>query len=119
VFPVVISFLFFIIAYLFCNMCGQLVAWADMGSVAICEVLIELSSVKSKLLAHGGVTTMMLCGNLDVALLVCLCFVWVVRLAVVVCPISSCSMTTLVDCTGFWLVHLQMNRSILLFFLIK
>jgi hypothetical protein len=72
-----------------------------MGSGAICEALIGLSLVKSKSLAHGGVMTVTLCGNLDAALLVCRCFVWVARLAVVVCPMWSYSMTTLVHYTGF------------------
>jgi hypothetical protein len=77
------------------------VAWAGMGSGAVCEALIGLSPVKSESLGHGGVMTMTLCGDLDAALLVCRCFVWVARLAVVVCPMWSCSMTTLVHCTGF------------------
>jgi hypothetical protein len=42
--------------------------------------------VQSESLARGGVMTMTLCDDLDAALLVCLCFVWVARLAVVVCP---------------------------------
>jgi hypothetical protein len=46
--------------------------------------------VKSESLARGGVMTMTPCGNLATALLVCLCFVWVARLAVVVCPVWSC-----------------------------
>jgi hypothetical protein len=63
--------------------------------------------------------TMTLCDYLDTALLVCLCFVWVARLAVVVCPMWSCSMTILVHCTGFRPVPLQMNRSILFYFFNK
>jgi hypothetical protein len=47
---------------------------------------------------------------------VCLCFVWVARLAVVACPMWSCSITILVHCLGFRPVPLQMNQSILFFF---
>jgi hypothetical protein len=47
------------------------------------------------------------------------CFVWVVSLAVVVCPMWSCLMTTLVHCTGFRPVPLQMNRPILFYFFNK
>jgi hypothetical protein len=90
-----------------------------MDSDAVCEALSGKSPVKSESLARGGVMTMTLCGDLDAALLVCLCFVWVARLAVVVCPVWSCSMTTLVHCTGFWPVPLQMNRSILFYFFNK
>jgi hypothetical protein len=57
----------------------------DFG--AVCEALSGKPPVKSDLLARGGVMTMTLCGNLDAALLVCLCLVWVARLAVVVCPV--------------------------------
>jgi hypothetical protein len=96
--------------------CGQLVAWADMGSGAVGVPLIGLSPVKSESLARGGVMPMTLCSNIDAALLVCLCFVWVARLAVVVCPMWSCSMMTLVHCTGFWPVSLQMNLLILFYF---
>jgi hypothetical protein len=63
--------------------------------------------------------TMTLCGNLDAALLVCLCFIWVARLAVMVCPVWSCSMTILVHCIGSRPVPLQMNRSILFYFFNK
>jgi hypothetical protein len=62
---------------------------------------------------------MTLCGNLDAALLACLCFVWVARLAVVVCLVWSCSMMILVHCTGFWHVLQQMNRSIFFYFFNK
>jgi hypothetical protein len=55
-----------------------------MGSSAVCGALFGKSPVKSESVARGGVMTMTLCGNLDVALFVCLCFVWVARLAVVV-----------------------------------
>jgi hypothetical protein len=95
------------------------VAWAGLGSGAVCGALFGKSPVKSESLARGGVMTMTLYGNLDVALLVRLCFVWVARLAVVVCPIWSCSMTTLVHCTGFRPVPLQLNRSILFYFFNK
>jgi hypothetical protein len=61
------------------------VAWADMGSGAVCGALFGKSPAKSESLARGGVTTITLCGNLDAALFVCLCLVWVARLAVVVC----------------------------------
>jgi hypothetical protein len=44
-----------------------------MDSGAVCEALSRKSPVKSESLARGGVMTMILCGNLDVALLVCLC----------------------------------------------
>jgi hypothetical protein len=63
------------------------VAWAGIGSGAVCEALSGMSPVKSESLARGGVMTMTLCGNLDAALLMRLCFVWVAILAVVVCPI--------------------------------
>jgi hypothetical protein len=61
-----------------------------MVSGAVCGALSGKSPVKSESLARGGVMTMTLCGNLAAALLVCLCFVWVARLAVVVCPVWSC-----------------------------
>jgi hypothetical protein len=41
-----------------------------MDSDAVCEALSGKSPVKSKSLAREGVMTMILCGNLDVALLV-------------------------------------------------
>jgi hypothetical protein len=84
-----------------------------MDSGAVCEALSGKSLVKSESLARGGVMTMTLCGNFDAAVLVCLCLMWVARLAVVVCPVWSCSMMILVHCTGFRPVPLQMNRSIL------
>jgi hypothetical protein len=72
-----------------------------MGSGAVCGALFGKSPAKSESLAREGVMTMTLCGNLEEALFVCLCLVWVARLAVVVCPMWSCSMTILVYCTGF------------------
>jgi hypothetical protein len=87
-----------------------------MGSGAVCEALSGKPPMKSESLARGGVITMTLCGNLDAALLVCLCFMWVARLAVMVCPMWSYSMTTLVHCMNFRPVPLQMNRSILFYF---
>jgi hypothetical protein len=90
-----------------------------MGSGAVCEALIGLPPVKSESLARGGVMTMTLFGNLDAALLVCRCLVWVAGLAVVVCLMWSCSMAILVHCTGFRPVPLQMNRSILFYFFNK
>jgi hypothetical protein len=61
-----------------------------MVSGTVCGALSGKSPVKSESLARGGVMTMTLCGNLAAALLVCLCFVWVARLAMVVCPVWSC-----------------------------
>ena len=58
---------------------------ADMAADAIWEAWFGKPLVKSESLAHGGVMTMTLRGNLDAALLVCLWFVWVAKLAVVVC----------------------------------
>jgi hypothetical protein len=72
-----------------------------MGPGGVYGALFGKLPVKSESLTRGGAMTMTLCGNLDAALLVCLCFVWVARLTVVVCPIWSRSMTTLVHCTGF------------------
>jgi hypothetical protein len=90
-----------------------------MGYGAVCEALIGLPPVKSESLARGGVMTMTLFGNLDAALLVCRCLVWVAGLAVVVCLMWSCSMVILVHCMGFRPVPLQMNRSILFYFFNK
>jgi hypothetical protein len=75
-----------------------------MDSDAVCEALSGKSPVKSESLARGGVIAMILCGNLDAALLMCMCFVWVARLAVVVCPVWSHTMMILVYCTGFRLI---------------
>jgi hypothetical protein len=90
-----------------------------MDSGTVCGALSGKSPVKSESLDHGGVMTMTLCGNLDAALLVCLCFMWVARLAVVVCPMWSCHTTTLVHCMSFRPVPLQMNQSILFYFFNK
>ena len=59
--------------------------------------------------------TMTLGGNLDEGLHVCRCFVWVARLAVVVCLMWSYDRHWCF-CTGFRPVPLQMNRSILFCF---
>jgi hypothetical protein len=90
-----------------------------MGSGAVCEALFGLPPVKSESLARGGVMTMTLFGNLDTALLVCRCLVWVAGLAVMVCLMWSCSMAILVHYTGFRPVPLQMNRLILFYFFNK
>jgi hypothetical protein len=59
--------------------------------------------------------TMTLCGNLDTALFVRMCFVWVARLDVVLFPMWSCSMMILVHCTGFWPTINELVNSLLIF----
>jgi hypothetical protein len=72
-----------------------------MDSGVVCGALSGKSLVMSESLAHGGVMTMTLCGDLAAALLVCLCFVWVARLVVVVCPVWSCFYDDIAALYGF------------------
>ena len=91
--------------------CGQLMAWAGLGSSAVCEALFGKTLVKSESLPRG-VMTMTLSGNLDAGLLVRLCFLVGSRVGCGGVP----NVSALVHCTGFRPVPLQMNRSILFYF---